>query len=86
MLIFRNYDIHLQVSLLFKKQENHKDLKVCLKLIVILFVFNLQCKMIISPVVMASFLLLARLESAYSLIWGSHEIWRRGGGDTLAFL
>ena len=24
-------------------------------------------------------LLLARLESAYSLIWGSHEIWGKGG-------
>ena len=31
-------------------------------------------------------LLLAHLESAYSLIWGSHEIWGKGGGDTLAFL
>ena len=31
-------------------------------------------------------LLLAHLESAYSLIWGSHEIWRKGGGDTLALL
>ena len=31
-------------------------------------------------------LLLARLESAYSLIWGSHEIWGKGGGDTLALL
>ena len=29
-------------------------------------------------------LLLARLESAYSLIWGSHKIWGKGGGDTLA--
>ena len=26
--------------------------------------------------------LLARLESAYSLIWGSHEIWGKGGGST----
>ena len=26
------------------------------------------------------------LESAYSLIWGSHEIWGKGGGDTLALL
>ena len=32
------------------------------------------------------FSLLARLESAYSLIWGSHEIWGKGGGDTLALL
>ena len=31
-------------------------------------------------------LLLARLESAYSLIWGSHEIWGKGDGDTLALL
>ena len=31
-------------------------------------------------------LLLARLESAYSLIWGSHEIEGNGGGDTLALL
>ena len=31
-------------------------------------------------------LLLARLESAYSLIWGSREIWGKGGGDTLALL
>ena len=30
--------------------------------------------------------LLAHLESAYSLIWGSNEIWGKGGGDTLAFL
>ena len=32
------------------------------------------------------FLLLARLESAYSLILGSHQIWGKGGGDTLALL
>ena len=32
------------------------------------------------------YFLLARLESAYSLIWGSHEIWGKGGGDTLPFL
>ena len=31
-------------------------------------------------------LLLARLESAYSLIWGSHKIWGNGGGDTLDLL
>ena len=31
-------------------------------------------------------LLLARLESAYSLIWGSHKIWGKGGGDTLDLL
>ena len=26
------------------------------------------------------------LESAYSLIWGSHKIWEKGGGDTLDLL
>ena len=26
------------------------------------------------------------LELAYSLIWGSHKIWRKGGGDTLDLL
>ena len=31
-------------------------------------------------------LLLAHLESAYSFIWGSHEIWEKGGGDTLGLL
>ena len=31
-------------------------------------------------------LLLAHLESAYSLIWGSHKIWGKGGGDTLDLL
>ena len=31
-------------------------------------------------------LLLTHLESAYSLIWGSHEIWAKGGGDTLDLL
>ena len=30
--------------------------------------------------------LLARLESAYSLIWGSHKIWGKGGEDTLDLL
>ena len=30
--------------------------------------------------------LLAHLESAYSLIWGSHKIWGKGGGDTLDLL
>ena len=24
--------------------------------------------------------------AAYSLIWGSHKIWGKGGGDTLALL
>ena len=32
------------------------------------------------------FSLLTRLESAYSLIWGSHENWGKGGGDTLVLL
>ena len=31
-------------------------------------------------------LLLARLESAYSLIWGAREIWGKSGGETLALL
>ena len=31
-------------------------------------------------------LLLARLESAYSLIWGAHRIWGEGGGKSLALL
>ena len=31
-------------------------------------------------------LLLAHLESAYSLIWGSHKIWEKGSGDTLDLL
>ena len=31
-------------------------------------------------------LLLARLESAYSLISCSHKIWGKGGGDTLDLL
>ena len=26
------------------------------------------------------------LELAYSLIWGSHKIWGKGGGDTLGLL
>ena len=26
------------------------------------------------------------LELVYSLIWGSHEIWGKGGGDTLVLL
>ena len=30
--------------------------------------------------------LLAHLESAYSLIWSSHEIWGKVGGNTLALL
>ena len=31
-------------------------------------------------------LLLACLESAYSLIWGAREIWGKSGGETLALL
>ena len=30
--------------------------------------------------------LLARLGSAYSLIWGAHRIWGQGGGEPLALL
>ena len=26
------------------------------------------------------------LEAAYSLNWGAREIWRKGGGETLALL
>ena len=33
-----------------------------------------------------SSLLLARLKSVYSLIWGAQEIWGKGGGETLALL
>ena len=32
------------------------------------------------------YFLLAHLESAYSLIWGSHKIWGKGGRDTLDLL
>ena len=31
-------------------------------------------------------LIAGSLESAYSLIWGSHKIWGKGGGDTLDLL
>ena len=37
------------------------------------------------PIVENNFLL-ARLESAYSLIWGAQEILGKGGGETLALL
>ena len=30
--------------------------------------------------------LLARLESAYSLIWGTYEIWGQGGVEPFALL
>ena len=33
-----------------------------------------------------SYFLLAHLESAYSLIWGAHEIWGEGAGEPLALL
>ena len=29
-------------------------------------------------------ILLAHLDSTYSLIWGSHKIWGKGGGEPLA--
>ena len=32
------------------------------------------------------YLLLARLESAYSLIRGAHRIWGQGGGEPLTIL
>ena len=32
------------------------------------------------------FVIAGSLESAYSLIWGSHKIWGKGGGDTLDLL
>ena len=35
---------------------------------------------------LGSHLITGSLESACSLIWGSHEIWEKGGGDTLALL
>ena len=31
-------------------------------------------------------LIAGSLELAYSLIWGSHKIWGKGGGDTLDLL
>ena len=46
---------------------------------------NSGCKWLFSDLEKARFLL-ARLESAYSLIWGSHKILGKGGGDTLALL
>ena len=33
-----------------------------------------------------TFIIAGSLESAYSLIWGSHKIWGKGGGDTLDLL
>ena len=49
---------------------------------------NMLCILILKHFVplMALNLLLARLESAYSLIWGAREIWGKGGGETLALL
>ena len=32
------------------------------------------------------FIIAGSLESAYSLIWGSHKIWGKGGGETLDLL
>ena len=34
----------------------------------------------------SDFFIAGSLESAYSLIWGSHKIWGKGGGDTLDLL
>ena len=35
------------------------------------------------PACIAAELVAGSLELAYSLIWGSHKIWGKGGGDTL---
>ena len=40
-----------------------------------------ELSLLTCPVIIAG-----SLESAYSLIWGSHEIWGKGGRDTLALL
>ena len=37
-------------------------------------------------VAMCTSLIAGSLELAYSLIWGSHKIWGKGGGDNLDLL
>ena len=53
--------------------------------------FLLFIRLIFRPLLIQGFLILfsfiaGSLESAYSLIWGSHKIWGKGGGDTLDLL
>ena len=52
----------------------------------ILIILNYRPSFTVNSLHMPQDLLLARLELAYSLIWGSHKIWGKGGGDTLDLL
>ena len=47
---------------------------------------KLSCSLTMKIIFRLQVLIAGSLESAYSLIWGSHEIWGKGGGDTLALL
>ena len=39
-----------------------------------------------SPALHVNEVIAGSVESIYSLIWGSHKIWGKGGGDTLDLL
>ena len=47
---------------------------------------NLHVYMLVLVSLEISAIIAGSLESAYSLIWGSHKIWGKGGGDTLDLL
>ena len=55
-------------------------------------ILTIECKCLhiwgpVDPLSLSALVIFAgSLESAYSLIWGSHKIWGKGGGDTLDLL
>ena len=82
------FSLNMWLRTIYCLQSIHKP--ACVILTVFQFVFKVfilthYCSKFPSqPIIVQSLhfgqLLLAHLESAYSLIWGSHEIWGKGGG------
>ena len=88
------FSLNMWLKMIYCLQSIHEP--ACVILTLFQFVFKVSIlthycsKFPSQPIIVQSLhfgqLLLAHLESAYSLIWGSHEIWGKGGGDTLALL
>ena len=88
------FSLNMWLKMIYCLQSIHEP--ACVILTLFQFVFKVSIlthycsKFPSQPIIVQSLhfgqLLLAHLESAYSLIWGSHEIWGKGGGHTLALL
>ena len=84
MNVIRNSDIICELTTGLSNENEIED-DPSSELLVLGKIKVCSCKMVIFISCMVHFIA-GSLELAYSLIWGSHKIWGKGGGDTLDLL